>query len=105
MKTIYKYPIKNYPGTSIININKEHQILKLGYDPNGILCVWAIVNPDSEKVEITIDLIGTGWPLEDNFFIESFYIDTINDGPYVWHAFIVPRAWHNFDKEVLKDEN
>ena len=90
MKIIYKYPIKNYPGTNTININKEHQILKLGYDPNNILCIWAIVDPDSEMTSIQISMIGTGWLEQDNFFIENFYIDTVNDGPYVWHAFEVP---------------
>ena len=104
MKTIYKYPIKNYPGTSVININKEYQFLKMGYDPNGVLCIWAYVDPDTEMDSIKITMIGTGWPMEDNFFTESFYIDTVNDGPYVWHAFVVPHTWHNFDGEVLEDE-
>lgn len=87
MYFIYKYPIKNYPGKCTININKAHQILKLGHDPNGILCIWAIVDPDSEMTEITINMVGTGWPFEREFFMENIYIDTINDGPYVWHAF------------------
>lgn len=87
MFTIYKYPIENYPGTNIIEINREHQILKLGYDPNNTLCIWAIVVPGSEMVKNQIDVVGTGWPMDRDFFMTHQYIDTINDGSYVWHVF------------------
>ena len=88
MQCIYKYPITNLPGHNYIQLPKDYQILKLGYDPNGILCIWALVTPENKKVDIDITLVGPGWPLEINTEIIT-YIDTINDGPYVWHAFEV----------------
>lgn len=87
MYSIYKYPIENYPGKNKIKINQGHKILKLGYDPSGVLCIWALVALDSEMTEIQIDVYGTGWPMEKEFIINKQYIDTINDGPFVWHAF------------------
>lgn len=88
MQTIYKYPIKNMPGHNTLSLPKGYQILKLGYDPNKILCLWAIVETDNEKEDLDITLVGTGWPLDINPEIVT-YINTINDGPYVWHAFEV----------------
>jgi hypothetical protein len=87
MYSIYKYYIENYPGRNKIKINKEYKILKLGYDPNGNLCIWALVNLDSEMIEIQINVYGTGWPLSKDFITDKQYIDTINDGPFVWHIF------------------
>lgn len=89
MKFIYKYPITNMPGNNIIQIPEDRQILKLDYDPNGILCIWAFVDTDSEKKDINIVLLGTGWPIDNDEYMKLHYINTINDGPYVWHAFEV----------------
>lgn len=89
MKVIYKYPIRRYPGQTTIEMYKDKQILKLDYDPNGILCIWTLVDTELEKENVTIALVGTGWPLDElNIQFEN-YITTINDGPYVWHAFEV----------------
>ena len=38
-------------------------------------------------VEIQVDVVGTGWPMDRDFFMTHEYIDTINDGPNVWHMF------------------
>ena len=87
MQIIYKYPI-SAPGFNTLTLYKDYKILKLGYDPNRTLCIWAIVNTEKEKEEVQITLVGTGWPL-DFETVNATYIDTINDGPYVWHAFEV----------------
>ena len=87
MQVIYKYPIK-MPGYNAMSLPENYKILKLGYDANDIPCVWALVETDNEKVDFDITLVGTGWPLDINPEIAT-YIDTIVDGPYVWHAFEV----------------
>ena len=88
MQVIYKYPIKMKPGHTALRLPKDYKILKLDYDPNNILCIWALVNTENEKVDVDITLVGTGWPIEVNTEIAT-YIDTIKEGPYVWHAFEV----------------
>ena len=82
------YPIKNLPGHNYIQLPEGYQILKLAYDPTGTLCIWALVDTDKNKIDIDITLVGTGWPLDIDSKIVT-YIDTINEGPYVWHAFEV----------------
>lgn len=89
MQVIYKYPIKMRPGHNYITLPEGYKILKLDYDPNRILCIWALVdNEIEEKKEVDITLVGTGWPLDINPEITA-YIDSVVDGPYVWHAFEV----------------
>lgn len=87
MKVIYKYPV-HAPGHNKIQMPKGYMILKLGYDPNNILCIWALVNTDNEKEDVFISMVGTGWPLDFDS-VKAQYLDTINDGPYVWHGFKV----------------
>lgn len=88
MKTVYKYPI----GLHIkkIEIYKNAKILSAGYDPSGILCVWALVDTEQEKEEVYFFSIGTGWDLPR---CDLEFIDTVNDGPYMWHIF---KANENF---------
>ena len=88
MQVIYKYPIQRIPGHNPLQLPKDYKILKLDYDPNHILCLWAFVENENEKEDIDINLVGTGWPLDINPKVVT-YINTINDGPYVWHAFEV----------------
>ena len=82
MKTVYKYPIELYVST--IEIYREAEILSIGYDPIGQLCLWALIDTEHEKEFITILTVGTGWELPENGLE---FIDTIKDGPYMWHVF------------------
>ena len=88
MQFIYKYPITSMPGHTYLKLPKGYQILKLDYDPNHNLNVWALVDTDNEKEEVCITLVGTGWPLEINPD-KARYLNTINDNEYVWHGFEV----------------
>ena len=54
MKFIYKYPITNMPGNNIIQIPEDRQILKLDYDPNGILCIWALVDISYHQLRLIL---------------------------------------------------
>ena len=88
MKTVYKYPIGLH--ISRVNIYKNAQIISAGYDPIGELCIWALVDTEQEKEFVTILTIGTGWELPENGLE---FIDTVKDGPYMWHVF---KADENF---------
>lgn len=51
----------------------------------GDLCVWAIVDPDAEKEERKVHVIGTGNVVPDGVS----YVGTVQDtsGYLVWHVF------------------
>lgn len=85
MITIYKYPL-------MAQVNEIEMplatILSVGFDPNDNPCIWATVDTNSEKEIRRFALIGTGWPLDE--FIEKYhmnFLDTIKEGPYMWHVF------------------
>jgi hypothetical protein len=87
MKTIYKYPIPikvPFPlrlpkGAKILSIQTQ------GIQP----CMWIEVKIE-DKVELTkyeerwFFTIGTGQQLPDT---EIRYIETYQDGPFVWHVY------------------
>lgn len=63
---------------------------------NGRLCLWAVVDlprvssePLGESETLTtryVKIFGTGHEVEH--FDDLEYIDTVQDGQYVWHVFI-----------------
>lgn len=80
MKTIHKYQINNS-----IDIPKGFEIVKFTKD-----FMWAIVDTATDNARVTIEVAayGTGWELP--YGTEYNYIDTLFDGPFVWHYF-----WRN----------
>lgn len=77
MKTIYKYStfdsIDIPGGFKIVKFTKDY--------------MWALVSKDADNATITIQVecFGTGWELP--YGMEYNYIDTLSDGPLVWHYF------------------
>lgn len=51
---------------------------------SGTICVWAMVNPDAEKVPRQFLICGTGGPMPDRV---GEFIGTVFGGPFVWHVF------------------
>lgn len=91
MKTIYKYPIQdmNLHVSPFIKLPKDAQILSVQYQGED-LCVWALVDPDSnifERVEFKI--VGTGFDLEDEDLENYEYLETVQtkSHSFVWHIF------------------
>jgi hypothetical protein len=89
LKTIYKYPLENIPSGNIITMPADYELLTVDYDPNGEICLWAIVNTEVENTEVCIAILGTGWPMLED--IKHKYINTFKQGPYVWHAFEIEK--------------
>ena len=91
MKRIYKYPIigADVAACQEIEIHAGAGILSAGRDPNGDICIWAMIEDTSPMVKKNIYCIGTGWPLDLIFTNgESVkFIDTIKEEPYMWHIF------------------
>jgi len=71
----------------------DHQILSLPVDAqilsvqmqNGVMCLWALCEGCASK-DRHIGIYGTGQPLTGN---PGAYIDTVQDGSFVWHVFEV----------------
>ena len=89
MKTIYKYPLENIPGGNIITMPADYELLTVNYDPKGDICLWAIVDTEAENTEVCIVILGTDWPMLKD--VKYKYINTLKQGPYVWHAFKVEK--------------
>lgn len=84
METIFKYHIS--PGQKFIDSYEGANIISAGIDPEGDLCVWAIVNPENEPEKINILCIGTGWELP--IANKSFrFVGTVKHEIYMWHIF------------------
>lgn len=81
MKRIYKYkfedgrPVEMPIGAKILSIQTQ----------NDRPYIWALVDIDVECEFRYFSIVGTGhdFPEADDFT----YINTIQDGPFVWHIF------------------
>lgn len=83
--TIWKYRIIE-DGISIIRMPLGAEIISTGLDPNGDLCVWAIVDDTADVFEnVEIRAWGTGWHVD----FEGRFIGTVKSGIYMWHVFEV----------------
>lgn len=87
MQTIHKYPLST-GGYSPIHLSKGYKILSAEMQ-HGNIQVWIMVNPviqvNPEKVELRV--VATGEQLEYGFADVHDFINTVIDGPLVWHIF------------------
>jgi hypothetical protein len=86
MKTIYKYPL-SFP-THIVYLPEGCRIVKLA-EQDGAMYIWAIVDTGGLSIARRFTFVGTGHPLPVG---EYEYIDTIFQGPFVWHLFVSREA-------------
>ena len=86
MKTIYKYELKLTDYQIIATpCAGNSQPLHVGFDPNGQLYVWCLVETHSNLTENhVIFIVGTGNPIP----IEAkIHLGSVVQGPFVWHVF------------------
>jgi hypothetical protein len=81
MKRIYKYELKDGRG---VEMPIGAKVLTI-QTQNGLPYIWALVDTDVECDFRYFTIVGTGhdFPEADDFT----YINTIQDGPFVWHIF------------------
>ena len=85
MKTIYKYPLET-TDTQVIKIPRYHKILSV-QEQNTKLIMWVLVDSNSDEEDVTIEIFGTGNPINPDFKRFS-YISTVQDfRGLVWHVF------------------
>jgi hypothetical protein len=77
-KVIYKYEVDTIVvmpiGAEILTVQLQH----------GTPWIWALVDRNNQLEERNFDIRGTGYEIED---INSKYIATYQEGPFVWHVF------------------
>lgn len=84
MTTIYKYPLGPINDSYIVSLPVGAQILTAAIQ-NDNLTIWARVDPEMEATNNRIVRVyGTGHPIDKH----DAYINTVFDGPFVWHVFV-----------------
>lgn len=86
MRCIFKYHISYSAETTKIEMPISSKIISVGLDPQGDLCIWAIVDPEEGKSMREFAVVGTGWPMKDSLEYWTF-LGTVKQGPYMWHVF------------------
>lgn len=82
MNTVWKFPIEIIAVQGVM-MPPRAEIIHAGLDPAGDPCVWARVNPTTEKVERSICVTGTGGPIPEG---ENRHVGSFTHGPFVWHV-------------------
>lgn len=91
-KTIWKFPF-GVADSQVVMLPKGAKILSAGVQ-NETPVLWAMVDPEAEKVPRTILLRGTGHPAREA--VDARFIDTIFmvGGAIVFHVFELEEAAH-----------
>ncbi len=83
MRTIYKYGFSRR-----VELPIDSQVLKVGMQ-NGIIQMWVLVDPNWKQTsQRNFEIIGTGHEFEFDYLTHT-YIDSVFDGPFVWHIWEV----------------
>ena len=82
MKTIHKFPLQ-IQYTQTVNVQPNAEVVLVGLDPNGIPCIWALVDPNEPLQPYTIHIIDTDHPVPSN----TDHLGSFVSGAYVWHVF------------------
>lgn len=88
MKTIWKFPLV-VTDFQELQIPEGADILSVQMQSGGP-CIWALVSPQAPKQRRTIQIVGTGHPIEDDAGMASaIFIGTVQmaGGALVWHIF------------------
>lgn len=82
---IYKYPIGQPDGYFGIEMPKGAKLLSV-QGQYATVCIWALVDPDAEKVARCFRMYGTGHPMSHP---ELPYVGTfqVHGGQLVFHLF------------------
>lgn len=83
-RTIYKYPLE-LEHLQGVTMPKDATILTVQVQ-RGVLCLWALVNPEAPPQLREIEIFGTGLPIQE--WTRS-YIGTVQmqEGMLAWHVF------------------
>ena len=80
--TIWKYLLE-LTDEQTVNMPRSAEVLHVGIDPNGSLCVWALVDPNTMPEDRVFFVHGTGFPVPSG----RRHLGSVTLGPFVWHVF------------------
>ncbi len=83
MNKIYKYKLEIISERQRIEAPFIMKDLSIQLQ-NGIPCLWAAVNTDSDLILYEIIIVGTGCEVPQD---AEEYIGTVQIGQFVWHFF------------------
>jgi hypothetical protein len=82
---IYKYPLE-VTDRQEVHLPEGAMILHVGVQ-NGVVCLWALVDPDAWNEHRTFWIVGTGNPMPPTFGeIGWIHHGTVQQGLFVWHV-------------------
>lgn len=86
IKKIYKYQID--VGNLTVDMPEYAEILSVQVQ-RGVICIWALGDPEQPLRKRTFDIFGTGHDIQCNGGIERIHIGTVqfNGGDLVLHVF------------------
>ena len=82
MVKIYKYEIKSGGVTELKD--RFVGVLKVDWQGNKLF-VWCLVAEKMRESQLTFLCLPTGY--EFPYDEDMHYLDSVHDGPYVWHVF------------------
>lgn len=80
---IYKYQLALH-GVNVLPLPTGARPLAVD-DQDGVLCMWALIDDECSDEERNFAFVGTGHPIPGS--LESTYIGTVQQPPFVWHLF------------------
>ena len=90
MLTVHKYPVT--PGEFTLRMPQQAQLLSVQIQ-NGKPVLWALVDPDSRKIDQQFVAVGTGMPIatpdraRDLTFVGTFQFTEGIETGLVFHLF------------------
>jgi hypothetical protein len=86
MARVFKYTLK-MEQRQTVSMPADSTLLSVQVQ-RGVVCIWAIVNPDPELDEVprSFEIVGTGHEVPS----PSKFIGTVQIGEFVWHIFEIP---------------
>jgi hypothetical protein len=85
-KIIYKFELDSRMTRNELSFHEGFIPIHTGLDPNGIPCIWCIVNPQAPLVPVTVFVFGTGEYFEEAEF--TTHIGSFMERRNIWHVFI-----------------
>lgn len=83
MKTIFKYEL-DIAAAQEVTLPSDATIMDVQFQ-GETLCLWALVDPDSEPKKRIFKIYGTGWTVDCPGVLT--HVATVQKRGYVWHLF------------------
>lgn len=86
---IYKYKL-SVRDEQIISLPEGYKILYIAvqYDDP---CIWALVDPTNQPVDVKFITYGTGYEIDETEFLDYIGSYQLMNGRFVYHVFKVDR--------------